>query len=154
MLLALSCLEEPDCIGLNNNLVGVIFTSLDENVSDTVSFDSLFINGSKVLYAQTDSGLYYFPITDAVGDTTISLTSMIIPLDYFANETTVLFALDGETDTLKLSYNTQAQFVSEDCGERYVLSKLKAESDIGEITILSDKPGSDTNTKNLQIYFE
>ena len=155
-ILAFSCLEEPECIGLNNNLIGLSFVNLDTEASDSVTLDSLFIDGKKIFYAATDSGLYYIPYTTEYNDTTVSLASMVLPLNYLQEETIVVFGFEDHSDTLALKYKSQSQFVSEQCGQRFVLSDLSAASpDIDSIRIVSEKPGTSTvKTKNIEIYFE
>jgi hypothetical protein len=157
LLLALSCLEEPECIGLNNNILGLSFRALNEEATDSVSFDRLFLNGTKYLYMTTATGIAYVPFTDADSDTTIILSSMIVPLNPFSQETTLVFGFGDDSDTLKLSYKSQAQFVSEDCGERYVLSELTAESDgaLDSVRIISNRPGTTTaSAKNIEILLQ
>jgi hypothetical protein len=153
IILAFSCLEEPECIGLNNNVVGISFINLDKEASDSVSFDSLFIDARKVIYIAKDP--VTFTADDA--DTTIILSTMTLPLNYFQQQTRFVFGFGDNMDTLTLNYKSQAQFVSEDCGERYVISELTADGTgiLDSIRVISGKPGTSTiSVKNLQIYFE
>lgn len=155
LLLALSCLEEPDCIALNNNIVGLTFVSLDDEVGDTITIDSIFINYQKVLYTVDDGQVTYQSFTDTTEDASITVSSLVLPLDYFENETTFVFGFGDDNDTLKLSYDVQVQYVSEDCGERYILSKLQAEGiGIDSLRVVSNKPGNSTSSKNVEIYLE
>jgi hypothetical protein len=136
MFFALSCLEEPDCIALNNNYVGITFKDSAGN-ADTVNIGQLVLIGSQtaILFME---------------DTTV--TSTVVLLDYFTNESNYILRADNQDYSFKLTYTSQAQFVSEDCGERYVLSKLSAMSEsLREITVTSATPGSGTSTKNLEI---
>ncbi len=155
LLLALSCLEEPDCIGLNNNIVGLSFVSLNDEVGDTITIDSMFINDQKVLYTVDDGQITYTAFTDTTEDVPMTVSKLVLPLDYFDTATTFVFGFGDDNDTLKLSYDVQVQYVSEDCGERYVLSKLQAEGiGIDSLRIVSDKPGNSASSKNIEIYLE
>src|SRR5690606_13635038 len=50
---------------------------------------------------------------------------MMLPLNYLSQQTTFYFQRpDGSFQTLGLGYKAQTQVVSEDCGERFVLSDL------------------------------
>ncbi len=111
-LMAVSCLEEPECYSLNNNIVGIAFKKLSDKKADTVAMVSVTAAG-----------------TDSVFFSNTLMTGANLPLDYF-NDTTI-FTFEGvsQTSHLTLSYKSQPQFVSVDCGERFVLTDLKAAFD-------------------------
>jgi uncharacterized protein YkuJ len=106
VMLASSCLDEPDCYSLNNNIVGIAFKKMSDGTADTVFFRQITVDG----------------VNGGYGDT--SLTAINLPLNYYQNETTYHFEGLTTTYDLNLSYMAKTQFVSEDCGERFVLSDL------------------------------
>jgi hypothetical protein len=139
LFIALSCLEEPDCIGLNNNYVGITFKDSAGN-ADTLAVGQLILIGKEtsVLFLEEDT-----------------VTSAVVVLNYFEKESNFLLRVADKDYDLKMTYGSQAQFVSEDCGERYVLSKLEATSaTIRQITVTSQTPGSNASSKNLEIVLE
>jgi hypothetical protein len=108
-MLASACLDEPDCYSLNNNLVGVSFERMSTSRADTLVFTKISADGTDVQWKSI------------IGK---SGTFVNLPLDYFKNETTFHFEADDETFDLKLGYSAKAQFVSKECGERFVLTNL------------------------------
>ena len=138
-LLAVSCLDEPDCYNLNNNVIGISFRKLADNKADTVAMVGVTIDG-------TDSVFYPFRL----------VTGVELPLNFYASESEISFQrLDREaaiTDRLLLAYRSQIQFVSEDCGERFLISNLEVlESDFDSIQVVNASPGKTTST-NLVVY--
>jgi hypothetical protein len=135
-VLMAGCLDEPDCYNLNNDFVGISFKKLADSRADTVSF---------IGYGTLEPPLIFS------GDTTISKVKL--PLDYFNDETTYFFSNADTTRFLKLGYLSQAQFVSENCGEKFVLSKLRVlEHSFDSVRVLSDIPSSDGGTTQIEIF--
>jgi hypothetical protein len=111
VLLASACLDEPDCYSLNNNIVGIAFKRMSTNRADTVYFSSIKADGTETIF-----------LNNATGTAVSGINSL--PLNYYQNETTFHFdGLDKMYD-LRLGYSAKAQFVSKDCGERFVLTGL------------------------------
>lgn len=108
VVLASSCLDEPDCFSLNNNVVGIAFRKMSDGQADTVFFKQITVDGTDSVYRNT------------------LLTAMDLPLNYYQNETAYHFEGLTATYDLNFSYTAKTQFVSEDCGERFVLSGLVA----------------------------
>lgn len=138
-LLAVSCLEEPDCYNLNNNIIGISFRKLADNKADTVAMVDVTING-------TDSVFYPFRL----------VTGVELPLNFYASESDILFQrLHRDaviTNRLLLGYRSQIQFVSEDCGERFLISNLDVlESDFDSVRVVNASPGNTPST-NLIVY--
>ena len=124
VVLASSCLDEPECFSLNNDVVGISFRKLSDGKADTV-----------FLYSVATEGI----AGEFVSDT--ELTALNLPLNYYQNQTIYHFAGLGADYTLQFDYKAQAQFVSEACGERFVLSDLKATSgSFDSLRMLSTTP--------------
>jgi hypothetical protein len=106
VILASSCLDEPDCFSLNNNIVGIAFRKISDGQADTVFFKQIAVDG-----------------TDSVYNNTL-FTAIDLPLNYYQHETAYHFEGLTTTYDLHFGYTAKTQFVSEDCGERFVLSDL------------------------------
>ena len=138
-LLAVSCLDEPDCYNLNNNIVGISFRKLADNKADTVAIVDVTING-------TDSVFYPFRL----------VTGVELPLNFYTSESDIfiqrLHRDVAITNRLLLGYRSQIQFVSEDCGERFLISNLDViESDFDSVHVVNASPGNTPST-NLIVY--
>ena len=106
LIIAVSCLNEPDCYQLNNSTV-VIFFKIIGGGSD-------FVELTTVQSPETDSIFY----------SNVATSSINLALNPKTEET--LYKLQGPegTNTLHFGYQRQAQFVSEACGERYYYQNL------------------------------
>ena len=64
------------------------------------------------------------------------------------------FFADGDSlDILQLTYLSQVQFVSEDCGEKFVLSRLRVgEHSFDSVRLVVDVPTQAGNTINIEIF--
>lgn len=111
-LMAVSCLDQPDCFSLNNNYVGITFRKLSVGAADTVGLTRVFLPEANVEFVP--SGV---------------VTSFDIPLNLYGNTTAVIVEAAGTVYDLTLGYTSRVQFVSEACGGKFVLSDLKATSD-------------------------
>lgn len=133
---AFSCLDQPDCLGINNNWVGISFRRLIDGQAVAFPVDSLYAIGAQdTLYAVTGSSLAF-------------------EVNQFSTETVVKVHSDGRLDSLVFSYEVQTQFVSEDCGERYVLSNLSVvKHTFDSLRMVSAVPGRDRQSRNLEIFF-
>jgi hypothetical protein len=139
-VLALSCLDEPDCYNLNNNVIGISFRKMADNTADTVALFGITLNG-------TDSVFYPNGLATAVA----------LPLDVLGEASDITFhfydAISGPfTRDLQMTYTSKVQFVSEDCGPRYIVSGLNVENhNFDSVRLLSDQPGRDPIT-NYVVY--
>ncbi len=134
-VLAVSCLNDPDCYNLNNNVVGISFRKIFDGKADTVAMIAVRADG-------TDSVFYDYKL----------LSGILFPLNYLDNKTKIYFQQPDGTRSLALSYLSKAQFVSEDCGERFVLSDLKIDaSDFDSTRLLSSTLTKDPST-NIFLY--
>jgi hypothetical protein len=111
-LLAGACLDEPECFSLNNNIIGITFKNITDGTADTTTFESIKAEGIDGTFGATANKVY-------------------LPLNYFQDHTTFFFkqkyasgTTDLQSDTIELQYDAKVQFVSPDCGERFVLTNL------------------------------
>lgn len=135
-LMAAACLDEPDCFSLNNYIIGISFRKLADSTADTVAFTRIRAEVPEVIFA---------------GD---NVSKIFLPLNYFENETSFLFeSANSTTHLLRLGYSSLAQFVSENCGERFVLSDLKVlEHSFDSVRVLSTTPAREAGTTHLEIF--
>lgn len=135
-LMTAACLDEPDCFHLNNDLIGITFKKLADSKTDTVF----------VARAGTEEPPLVF-----YGDTLVS--RLTFPLNYFENETTLLFEDADTLRMIRVGYTSQAQFVSENCGEKFVLTNLRIlEHSFDSVRLLRDAPSSDAGATHIEIY--
>lgn len=135
-LMTVSCLDEPDCYQLNNYLVAISFKKLEDSSTDNASFTAIGTVTPPLLFS---------------GDTTLS--KLVLPLNYFTDETTFFFETADTVRFLHLGYLSQAQFVSEDCGEKFVLSALRVlEHSFDSVRLVTDVPTSAGTSTNLEIF--
>lgn len=136
-IMTAACLDEPDCYLLNNHIIGISFKKLEDSSTDTVSVTA---------FATVNPPVLFF-----AGDTTLS--RLFLPLNYFQDETAYLFENAEGVDTLRLGYTSQAQFVSENCGEKFVLSQLRVlEHTFDSVRLVSDTPTREATTIQLEIF--
>jgi hypothetical protein len=136
IVIAAACLDEPDCFNLNNDVIGISFKKLEDSRTDTVSFVAY-----GVLQPALVAGL----------DTAVSRVYM--PLNYFEDETAYVFETTDARHLLRLGYVSQAQFVSENCGEKFVLSELRVlETSFDSVRLVTDTPTSDAGTIHIEIF--
>lgn len=129
-ILAASCLNEPDCYQLNNNVIGVSFRVMGSDKPDSVAV-SLQIAGSSE------------PI-----DTTVTFVG--IQLNITKDQTPLTFLIASGDRILNLGYSLKTQFVSEECGSRYIFSDLRIlNSTFDSARVVNSTPG-----KNASINIE
>jgi hypothetical protein len=135
LILAVSCLDDPDCFRLNNNVVGFAFRVIGSNRADTVRLVMVNVSG-------TDN---------FVPDTVTS--SVYVPINFTTDSTNVRFTYqDGTTHYLDLRYNLKTQFISEDCGSRYEVSDLLArDTDIDSVRVISSAPNKAAGAINIEL---
>ena len=136
LIAAAACVDEPDCYNLNNYVVGIAFKKLEDSSADTVFVNALATAEPPLLF---------------LADT--SFSRLNLPLNYFEDETIFLFEEPDTLRVLHLGYVSQAQFVSEDCGEKFVLSKLRVlEHSFDSVRLITDVPTSQAGTIHIEIF--
>lgn len=141
-LLAVSCLDDPDCYNLNSNVIGISFKKIADGKADSIYLYGISIEG-------TDSIFYGNPSGSIV-------TDVQLPLNILQDQSPITFLRFGNagpfTNSLLLGYDTKAQFVSEDCGERFIVSNLHVlSSDFDSTRLVNASPTQNPST-NIIIY--
>ncbi len=138
LLMGVSCLNEPDCFRQNINLVGISFRKMFDGKTDTVSIYQALADGY--------SGI--------LPDTFNATSPISLPLNYLKDETTLIIKGLDRTYTLLLGHKSKTQFVSEDCGQRFIVSDLailSGKEDFDSIRLVSNTPSNPANV-NIEIY--
>lgn len=134
LLVTVSCLDEPDCYHLNNDVIGISFKKLEDSSADTLAITAM---GTVEPLIPVDT----------------IFTKLFLSLNYFRNETTFFFETADTTHLLRLAYVSQVQFVSEDCGEKFVLSTLRVlEHSFDSVRVITDVPTSEAGITHLEIF--
>lgn len=123
-----SCLDDPDCYQLHNDIVGITF-----RVMGTGKGDSVFVKNSKGIYEHKPSYNYL--------------------LNYFDDGARIDFeGKEGKINFLSFGYTVKNQFISEDCGSAFVLSGLNIlEHDYDSARVINSTPSKGGGT-NFEIY--
>lgn len=133
-----SCLDEPECFGLNNNIVGITFKNLEDGKVREMTFISIVAEG-------TETGLR----------SAITASTVTLPLNYFVDKTSYTFHTSDTSYNLKLNYSSRTQFVSTSCGVKFILSDLEvAEHTFDSVRLVHAKPGNSANARNIELFLE
>lgn len=137
VFMMVGCLDEPDCYSLNNYIVGISFKKITTSGADTVFFENVRTEEPPLLFVDSSA-----------------ISKMALPLDYFTDETTFYFDEVDTTRILRLGYASQPQFVSENCGERFVLSDLRIlEHSFDSVRLVHDVPSRTADgTMHIEIF--
>ena len=122
-----SCLDEPDCYQLHNDLIGVTFRVIGTGQADSVL------------------------LKDAT-DRWVTVTSFSDSLNYFERERAYTFKGVDTVNYLSFAYDVRNQFIAEDCGSAFVLSDLRVlNHDFDSVRIVNPTP-TKTGGPNIDIY--
>ena len=136
-LLLGSCYEDPECINLRNDFVGITFKKLFDRKVDTVGIVGIKVSGSDEVF---------YELVNAGG--TIEL-----PLNVNSATQSIDFDLLRGSFSMLLGYTSQPQFESKDCGPRFVLSGLKVlQHDYDSVNVISSVPVASGGGNNIDIY--
>ena len=134
LIIAISCIDEPDCFQLNNNVVQLAFKILG-GASDQVMMTGIDAPG-------TDSVFYSYQKVSAVE----------LPLNPFESQTEFNFHTFFGDNQMVLGYTYKVQFVSEECGERYIYSDLNILSHDYDSIRFVGKSLTQPPSTNIEIY--
>jgi len=134
-IIAISCLNEPDCYQLDNDEIGLVFSVMEFGEDIDTLRDIRISSTESVFYPNT------------------IISAVLLPLNPNLDELEYIFQWEnGSIDTLLLRYKSQIQYVSEDCGQRYVFNNLNpVSSSFDSVRIVNASPGYPAST-NLVIY--
>jgi hypothetical protein len=131
LLLAVACLDEPDCFNLTNDTVTIVFRKMFDGRVDTVTFARVDVTGTQLTVFDED---------------TVVLTNLSVLVDYTATSSLIKVKTFERITDIELGYRVQGQFVSESCGPKFLLSELKVlNSNADSIAIANATPGAGGN---------
>gem|GEM_PF-2077381 len=132
-----SCLDEPDCFNQNSNLLNISFRKMLDGQGDTVAISGVAISGTDSIFSQGQFA-----------------AGLLLPVNPYTNQAALTLRTLYDTSTINISYRSQAQYVSEACGERFVVTQLKLESSDADSTrvVATDLRNSAASTANVNIY--
>lgn len=141
LILTISCLDEPDCFRLSNNKIGVRFRWFAVNSAGTVITIADTTRIDSIAASVKDVGI----INTSTSEATLLLNPQAEQVDY-------QFGRGGIFNNLGVGYKTAAQFVSTECGTRYIYSDLKIlEHNFDSARVVSAAPNY-ANGVNIDVY--
>jgi hypothetical protein len=135
-LLLGACYEDPDCISLRNDILGISFKTKSNNAEDTVDIIGINISNS-----------------DSIFNASVSASKIYLPLDVNSTQQVIDFNLSTGAYSLVIAYSSQAQFESVECGPRFVLTDLKvSEHNFDSVYVSGTIPLAGTTGTNIVVY--
>jgi hypothetical protein len=138
LIIAVSCLNEPDCYQLNNDTVAIDFRIIGGGV------DNVFLTGIQS------------PASDVSFARDTVVQKIPLPLTPKAEETLYTISTAQGDNFLNFGYKRQVQFVSTECGERYYYQELNVlEHDYDSVRVVNTIPVpslSAATSKNVEVY--
>jgi len=129
-----SCLEEPECVNMNNGVLNISFKKMFDGKADTVVFLGIQpMNSDSIFYPKSQ------------------VTSVALPLNPYTLQTQYSFlSVYQKNEFLIMNYDTQIQVVSEECGARYIFTDLDfLDNNFDSVKVVTTNlPGS----PNLEVY--
>lgn len=129
-----SCVNEPDCLNLRITDVQINFRKMFDGKADTV-----FVNGIEV------EGL------DGVFYANRLVTSVPLPLNYYAEETRFNIYQPGSINNIGIGHTRKVQLITPDCGERILIEDVRLKtSSYDSLRIINLKESNPV--ANINIY--
>ena len=131
-----SCYEDPDCINLRNNILGISFKKVTAGEAETVEIIGIILSGS-----------------DSVFNASQSAANVYLPLNVNETAQKIDFNLSKGSFSMVVEYKSQAQFESVDCGPRFVLTDLKVKvHTFDSLKVTSNVPFASASGTNIVVY--
>jgi hypothetical protein len=136
IFLLTGCLNEPDCIITSTNLVKINFKK-DSKTTRPIVVTKINVSGvTKDFYT---------------GET---VSSVQLPVNPDADESTFTFVFEGRTETLQLSYTKTTKVISLDCGAFTNYGDLAISESTFELYKITNNQLLINATTNLDIFLE
>lgn len=115
ILMLSACFSDPDCFSTGTNNLQITFKGAGKGVAPKMSFSQITVSGTETVFERKDS-----------------LSTLDIPVNPIASETTFIFTYGGVVDSVKVSgvdtlvvaYSTKTLIVSPSCGADIYISNL------------------------------
>jgi hypothetical protein len=115
-IFGMSCLDQPDCFNLTNNSLTISFRKIADGALDTLFSAQLRIAGLDTVINSIDN----------------KNTAVRLPVDFTATAMSLSLSDQLKERSIDIGYTVQPQFVSEECGPRFLLANLTASSPSGD----------------------
>ncbi len=139
LLLGVSCLDEPGCFELRNDMVGVTFKVMGTGGQYSQRFDHIATGGTDSLFSQSFNG-----------------RAFVLPVNMFADQMVLDFANysnAGTNKTLTIGYDVTNEFVSSDCGPLLTATNLHIiDHQFDSVRVVNTIPGRDNQARNIEIF--
>lgn len=146
LFFAVSCLDQPECYLLNNNVIGIAFRVMGSGSLDSVKLSQVLVNGIPI-----KSDKAPFEPFDKSYDSLV--TGVQVDLNYFEKSSVITLNSTTAENTILAGYELQTQFVSEECGPRYILSSLNVlETTYDSIRIVNNTPSRSADSRHIEIF--
>ncbi|MGE0590444.1 MAG: hypothetical protein AB7O48_17825 [Cyclobacteriaceae bacterium] len=130
-----SCFENPDCIGLKNDLVGISFKKLFDGQADSIQLVGLTVSGSDSMFLPS------------------TFSSVVVPLNTAERQQSVEIRLVRGDYQMSLAYQVQTQFESVDCGPRFLFSNLELlQHNFDSVRVTNGTPFSGDIVTNIEVF--
>lgn len=141
LILAVSCLDEPDCFRLSNNAIGITFKILGVGTDNVSMLELKSTDSDSVFYAEKSGSSFVVPLN-------LLKTSTTYNLKFYTTGSAL------QQHSLTVGYDRQVQYVSEDCGERHIYSNLKVlEYTFDSLREVSTTPyAASAASTNVEVY--
>lgn len=131
-----SCLNEPDCIITSTNLVKINF-KVNSKTARVVNFTKITVSGlEKDFYVEAQ------------------LSSVQLPVEPEANESTFTFYFENRIETIHLTYTRQAEVISANCGAYTNYAGLAIPESTFELFNITNKELLIDATSNIEVFIE
>ncbi len=128
LILTVSCLDEPDCFQLHNDIIGITFRVIGTG------------QGDSVVLKEPGSGKW------------VKLISLEGKLNYFETEGSLSFDEVDRTRALSFAYDVKNQYISEECGSSFELSNLRIlNHEFDSVRVVNSSP-TKAGGPNIDIY--
>lgn len=139
LLTCTACFDEPDCIKESSNLLYININRFDEE--GAVERFAVKINSVQVAGL---NGVFYAED---------SISRIVVPLDPYAQQATIIIDSEIAQDTLSVSYDGFTRLISPDCGtERFILD-LDVVSHTFDSLRATETLLTPITTSNYEIYY-
>jgi len=136
-----SCLDQPDCLRTSDTALVVSFRKLEGGARDTVVLYQVIALGA--------DSIFYSP--GNVPDTLRGVNALLA-VDPFSTETSFTFYFHENEKELRVGYNREMRFVSDECGSELFLSSLEILSTTFDSVRVVNRQLSKSRTVNIEIF--
>lgn len=130
-----SCFDNPNCLGLRNNLVGFSFKKMFDGKSDTLGIFGVSIEGSDSIFFQSTL-----------------VSTIALPLRSSASQQTIALNTTRGIYNVSMAYESLAEFESVDCGPRFVFSNLSILNHSFDSVRLTNATPTSSGGVNIEVY--